>query len=71
MKSRVNTMISWEEYTAALHARFSKYVYNDPFADLRNLRQVGSLQQYLDEFDELYPKVRIKEDQTLSFFLSV
>lgn len=45
--------------------------YNDPLANLRNLRQVGSLQQYLDEFDELYPKARIKEDQTLSFFLSV
>ncbi|KAF2289163.1 hypothetical protein GH714_029196 [Hevea brasiliensis] len=38
--------------------------------DLRNLKQVSSLQDYLDAFDEIYPKAGIREDQALSFFLS-
>lgn len=51
-------------------ARFGDYVYDDPLADLRNLRYGGSLQQYLDEFDEFYLRAGIREDKTLSFFLS-
>ncbi|KAF2316058.1 hypothetical protein GH714_040853 [Hevea brasiliensis] len=44
--------------------------FEDPLADLRNLKQVSSLQDYLDAFDEIYPKAGIWEDQALSFFLS-
>lgn len=44
---------------------------DDPLADLRNLGQVNSLQQYLNEFDELYPRARIRKDQALSFFFFI
>lgn len=45
--------------------RFGAHAYDD----LRNLKQVRTLQEYLDMSDELYPRVGIKEDQTFSFFL--
>ncbi|XP_042027275.1 uncharacterized protein LOC121774473 [Salvia splendens] len=57
-------------YVSALGARFGAQAYKDPLADLRNLRQSGSLQEYMEAFDELYPRTGIREDQALSFFLS-
>lgn len=42
-----------------IRARFGVYTFNDPFLDLRNLKQVGFLQSYLDAFHELYPRVKI------------
>ncbi|KAF2305026.1 hypothetical protein GH714_001150 [Hevea brasiliensis] len=60
----------WNSYVIAIAARFGDKAYEDPLADLRNLRQVNTLQEYLDSFDELYPKAGIREDQALSFFLS-
>lgn len=52
----------WGCYISALAARFGAHAYEDPLADLRNLKQVGTLQQYMDDFDELYPRTRMGED---------
>lgn len=32
-------MLSWEEYTAAMRARFGNCAYDDPLADMKNLKQ--------------------------------
>lgn len=45
---------NWEEYVKALGARLSTNAYEDPLAELRNLKQDGSLQEYFNSFDELY-----------------
>ncbi|XP_042065679.1 uncharacterized protein LOC121809207 [Salvia splendens] len=60
----------WPCYSSSLAARFGAHAYEDPLADLRNLKQKGTLQDYMDIFDELYPRAGIREDQALSFFLS-
>ena len=60
----------WEECIRALEARFGNHAFDDPLAELRNLKQIDSLQEYLNAFDELYPKAGITEEQSLSFFLS-
>lgn len=70
MKTKDDMVLSWEEYIASMRARFGHYAYDDPIADLKNLKQVYLLQHYLDKFDELYLKTSIKEDQALSFFLT-
>ncbi|KAF2283955.1 hypothetical protein GH714_017567 [Hevea brasiliensis] len=62
--------LDWGAYVGAITARFGSNAFEDPLADLRNLKQVSSLQDYLDAFDEIYPKAGIREDQALSFFLS-
>ncbi|KAF2292068.1 hypothetical protein GH714_006985 [Hevea brasiliensis] len=62
--------VDWEGYRQGLRARFGAQIFNDPLVDLKNLKQSGLLQEYLDAFDLLYSKAGIKEDQALSFFLS-
>lgn len=47
---------SSDEYVKALGARFGSHAYDDPLAELQNLRQIGSLHDYLNALDELHPK---------------
>lgn len=53
---------SWPCYASALAARFGTQAFEDPLADLRNLKQKGTLLDYMDTFDELYPRAGIRED---------
>ncbi|XP_042017275.1 uncharacterized protein LOC121765260 [Salvia splendens] len=62
--------VDWRYYISCVAARFGAHAFEDPLADLRNLKQKGTLQSYMDTFDELYPRASIREDQALSFFLS-
>ncbi|XP_042032325.1 uncharacterized protein LOC121779040 [Salvia splendens] len=62
--------VDWRYYISCVAARFGAHAFEDPLADLRNLKQKGTLHSYMDTFDELYPRVGIREDQALSFFLS-
>ncbi|XP_042067267.1 uncharacterized protein LOC121810570 [Salvia splendens] len=62
--------VDWGYYLSCLAARFGAQAYDGPLADLRNLKQKGKLQSYMDIFDELYPRAGIREDQALNFFLS-
>ncbi|KAL6312566.1 hypothetical protein AAG906_005983 [Vitis piasezkii] len=60
IKTRGNEVyLDWSEYVIALNARFGQHVFDDPIADLRNLRQTGSLQSYMDEFDELLQEIAV------------
>lgn len=63
----------WNSYVRYLTARFGRNTYDDPLADLRNLRQDRSLQEYLDGFDQIHPKTGINEGQALfspSFYMA-
>lgn len=44
------TSPSWEEYVAQLNVRFGSELHHDPMVELRNLRQTGSVQNYLTKF---------------------
>ncbi|RVW97716.1 Transposon Ty3-G Gag-Pol polyprotein [Vitis vinifera] len=60
IKTRGNeAYLDWSECVIALNARFGQHVFDDPIADLRNLRQTGSLQSYMDEFDELLQEIAV------------
>ena len=60
----------WDDYVEALKGRFGERIYEDPMADLKGLIQIGTLQEYLEEFDILSHKVNLTEDYSLSCFLS-
>lgn len=47
------------EYVKILGDHFGSSVFDDPIAELRNLKQEGSLQDYFNAFDGLYPKAGI------------
>lgn len=61
---------SWEEYVRALNERFGATNFDDPMAELVSLRQVGSVQKYLDKFDELHNSVDLPDAHALSCFLA-
>ena len=46
----------WNEYKEAIKSRFGPLAYDDPIADIKKLRQMGSLQEYLMAFDSSMDK---------------
>lgn len=59
----------WGEYVSALNSKFGSELHYDPMKELKDLRQLGSVQTYLDKFDELLNKVSLSTEHTLSLFL--
>ncbi|KAG8386897.1 hypothetical protein BUALT_Bualt03G0196600 [Buddleja alternifolia] len=59
-----------EVYVRALYARFGALLYEDPMAELMNLKQTGSVKDYLDRFDELLNNVELSETYAISCFLA-
>ncbi|KAG8391132.1 hypothetical protein BUALT_Bualt01G0156100 [Buddleja alternifolia] len=70
MKERLTREIpNWEEYVKALNDHFGALIYDDPMADLVNLKQLGNIQQYLDRFDEIVNCLDLPNHYALSCFL--
>lgn len=63
-------VLQWEEYIHALSIRFGEALYLDPIAELKQLEQVGTLETYLDKFDEILNRLDLCEDYAVSLFLS-
>lgn len=71
MKSRLTRAIpSWEEYISALSARYGSDLFDDPMAELKGLRQIGSVLEYQDKFDALLNRVELLEEYAMSCFIS-
>ncbi|KAG8384061.1 hypothetical protein BUALT_Bualt04G0078800 [Buddleja alternifolia] len=63
MKGRLTRELpNWEEYVRALSDRFGVLLYDDPMAELVNLKQAGTIQKYLDKFDELMNCVELSQN---------
>ena len=60
----------WVEYVKALNIRFGTSVYEDPMADLMNLKHTGTLQSYMEDFDVVLSKVSLPEEYAISCFIS-
>ncbi|KAG8386656.1 hypothetical protein BUALT_Bualt03G0171300 [Buddleja alternifolia] len=70
MKNRLTREVpQWGEYVKALNDRFGALLYEDPMLELVNLKQTGSIQDYLDRFDELMNCVDLFEPYAISCFL--
>lgn len=70
MKYRITGDVpSWEEYVRALNDRFGSMLYEDPMSELVNLKQTSSVQNYLDQFDELLNCVSLPQNHAMSCFL--
>ncbi|KAG8365939.1 hypothetical protein BUALT_Bualt17G0024100 [Buddleja alternifolia] len=71
MRSRVTREFpTWLEYVMALQDRFGSLLFEDPMSELMNLRQTGSVRDYLDKFDELLNNVDLNEPYAISCFLA-
>lgn len=49
--------MSWKQFRRALISRFGTNDYNNYFGDLTKLQQVGTIQEYLKEFETLLSKM--------------
>lgn len=50
---RSGAIDEWNDFTQALHVRFSTYEYEDPTGLLAKLRQTSSVQDYQGQFETL------------------
>jgi hypothetical protein len=50
---------TWEEYTEVVCGQFGGH--QDPLEELMELRQTGSLETYIQDFDVLWNKADISE----------
>lgn len=70
MKARLGRGLpNWNDYVRALHHHFGNSLYEDPIAELLELKQSGSVQEFLDQFDELLDQVELSEEYAISCFL--
>ncbi|XP_071739536.1 uncharacterized protein [Rutidosis leptorrhynchoides] len=61
--------VDWLVYAEAVQKRFGSTI-EDPLAELKNLRQNGSLKIYNDEFEQLLNKTEVTDKQSISFYLA-
>lgn len=59
--------ISWSEYVDALCSRFRGQ--KNPSEELMELRQVGNLETYIQNFDMLSNRAEVNEKSALVFFI--
>ncbi|GJV04300.1 retrovirus-related pol polyprotein from transposon 17.6 [Tanacetum coccineum] len=44
--------------------------YDDPLVEIKKIKHVKSVQEYIDEYDKLLCRVELSEEQSISFFLA-
>ncbi|KAL4341195.1 hypothetical protein GQ457_08G021940 [Hibiscus cannabinus] len=60
--------LSWGRYLQLLRDRFAPEGFEDPFAELVDLQQIDSVDQFYEEFVVLLNQVRLPDDYVLSMF---
>ncbi|XP_071688098.1 uncharacterized protein [Rutidosis leptorrhynchoides] len=65
---KLNGPVEWVVYEPAILKRFGTTI-EDPMAELKNLRQTGSIDSYYEEFEALLNKVELSVTQAISLFL--
>ena len=61
-------VISWAQYVQDITYRFGE-LYDDPMADLKALKQTGTIQEYHDSFDSLASRLNLSQEHLLSCYL--
>lgn len=60
----------WNDYVRALYLRFGHTLHVDPMAELARLKQIGSIQEFLNKLDKLLNQVDLSEEHCISCFLN-
>ncbi|GKE74695.1 retrotransposon-related protein [Tanacetum coccineum] len=59
---------SWNSFKEAILLRF-RDSYDDSMAEIKNLRHVGTIEEYHNAFDKLISRIDLLEDQQISFYI--
>nr|GEV96881.1 hypothetical protein [Tanacetum cinerariifolium] len=60
---------SWNSFKEAILLRFGD-ANDDPMAEIKNLRHVGTIEEYQNAFDKLISMIDLLEDQQISFYIA-
>ncbi|GJU38057.1 glycoside hydrolase, catalytic domain-containing protein [Tanacetum coccineum] len=60
---------SWNSFKEAILLRFGN-AYDDPMDEIKNLRHVGTIEEYQNAFDKLISRIDLLEDQQISFYIA-
>lgn len=69
MRTRFDVYPSWTQYAADVIARFGE-AYEDPLAALIQVKQQGTVQDYIDAFELALTQVSLIPEHSLSIFLA-
>lgn len=69
MKGRNQINPSWDQYVADITGRFGE-PFDDPMAELMELKQTTSVKDYHDEFDSIISRLQLSPEYTLSCFIT-
>nr|GEV47381.1 hypothetical protein [Tanacetum cinerariifolium] len=69
MKNRGEVSPTWDQYVEDLTSRFGE-PYNDPIAELVELKQTGTIAEYHDLFDEIISRLQLAPAYVLSCFIA-
>lgn len=69
VKTRQGNLPPWEEYVADITNRFGED-FDDPMAELVQLKQTGTVREYHDAFDSLLNRVTLDPAHALSCFIA-
>nr|GEU96796.1 hypothetical protein [Tanacetum cinerariifolium] len=61
--------VSWNSFKEAILLRFGN-VFEDPIADIKNLRHTSTIGEYQNAFDMLLSTTDLPEDQQISFYIA-
>ncbi|XP_022024279.1 uncharacterized protein LOC110924592 [Helianthus annuus] len=62
-------VLTWVELIEALKVRFGK-LFDDPMTDLKNLKQISSVQEYHDKFDAIISRLQLPMEYALICFMA-
>ncbi|XP_071714137.1 uncharacterized protein [Rutidosis leptorrhynchoides] len=61
--------VEWKLHVEVIEKRFGSNI-EDPLSELKNLKQISTIQVYYDEFERLLNKLEISEKHAISLFLA-
>ncbi|GJT79233.1 gypsy/ty3 retroelement polyprotein [Tanacetum coccineum] len=61
--------LGWAMYRQVILQRFG-LAYDDPLAEIKKIKHVKSVQDYIDEYDKLLRRVELSEEKIISFFMA-
>lgn len=69
MEDKREVNVSWEQYRNAMSLRFDRNILKRPLIQLKKMQQVGSVEEYQQEFERIRFQAQCSETQALDMFL--
>ncbi|GKA80211.1 retrotransposable element Tf2 [Tanacetum coccineum] len=67
--SLIGDNVPWGAYRQEILQRFI-LAYDDPLVEIKKVKHVKSVQEYIDEYDKLLCRVELSEEQSISLFFA-